>query len=105
MNAKRGKEQIISQILTVCRDGAIKTQIVYQVNLNFMTVRPFLDLLLKKGLLKASQNRRTMYQTTREGERALKILLEAEAITSCPTSHQDLVFASQLRTEGCGSMS
>ncbi len=32
MNAKRGKEQIISQILTVCRDGAIKTQIVYQVN-------------------------------------------------------------------------
>ena len=45
--AKRSKHTIISQILGICRDGASKTRIVYQANLNFRTVNPYIELLIK----------------------------------------------------------
>jgi len=47
---KRSRHEIISQILDVCRNGASKTRIVYQVNLNFRTVNPYIDLLIKNGI-------------------------------------------------------
>jgi len=42
---------IISQILDICIDGASKTKIVYQANLNFRIINPYLDLLTKNGLI------------------------------------------------------
>ncbi|MEM0498972.1 MAG: winged helix-turn-helix domain-containing protein, partial [Methanothrix sp.] len=51
MVLKRDKLSIISEILQKCIGGATKTAIVYQVNLNFKTVNPYLDLLIARGLL------------------------------------------------------
>ena len=82
MQKKRRKDQIISQILALCLGGANKTKIVYQVNLNFKTASNHLDLLLKKGLLEATQSKRPIYKTTPKGERALEILQKAEEISS-----------------------
>jgi predicted transcriptional regulator len=48
---RRSKHAIISEILDVCRTGACKTRIVYQANLNFRTVNPYIDLLIKNNLL------------------------------------------------------
>jgi predicted transcriptional regulator len=49
---KRSRDLIISQILYICTHGANKTRIVYQANLNFRTVDPYLKLLmLNKNLL------------------------------------------------------
>ena len=39
---KRSRDLIISQILFICAKGANKTRIVYQANLNFRTVDPYL---------------------------------------------------------------
>jgi predicted transcriptional regulator len=63
-------------------DGANKTKIVYQANLNFRTVNHPLNSLLEKGLLEATQGDRPIYRTTPEGERAIVILQEARAIYS-----------------------
>jgi predicted transcriptional regulator len=53
MLQKRNKDQIKSQILALCQeDGANKTRIVYQVGLNFKTVKGYLDLLLERSLRK-----------------------------------------------------
>ncbi|MGD0954087.1 MAG: winged helix-turn-helix domain-containing protein [Methanotrichaceae archaeon] len=52
---KRSREEIVSKILDVCLNGANKTKIVYQANLNFRTVNPYLDLLIGKNLIKVSQ--------------------------------------------------
>jgi predicted transcriptional regulator len=82
MAQKRSTDQIIAQILDVCRDGAGKTKIVYASNLNFRTVNPPLDLLLEKGLIEASQGDRPIYRTTQAGERAIVALQEARAIYS-----------------------
>jgi len=83
MPQKRSKAQIIAQILALCQgDSAGKTRIVYQAGLNFRTVNGYLDLLLGKGLLEATEGDRTIYKTTPEGERALESLRVVEAIYS-----------------------
>ena len=82
MSQKRSKDQIIAQILTTCKDGAGKTRIVYQVNLNFHTVNPYLDLLQEKGLLDVIQGDRPIYKTTEKGEGALESHKAVAAIYS-----------------------
>jgi predicted transcriptional regulator len=67
MNRRRSSDVIISQILEVCARGASKTKIVYQSNLNFSTVNPYLDLLLERGLLEAVHGPRVVYKTTKSG--------------------------------------
>lgn len=82
MPQKRSRDQIIAKILDTCMDGANKTKIVYQANLNFRTINPPLDLLLDKGFLEASQGERVIYRTTQAGVRAMETLQEARAIYS-----------------------
>ncbi len=69
---KRSKDVIISQILDICTDGASKTRIVYQANLNFRTVNPYIDLLTKNGLLEISRGASITYKTTQKGIKMLK---------------------------------
>jgi predicted transcriptional regulator len=64
---KRSKHEIFSKILEICVDGASKTRIVYQANLNFRTVNPYLQILIKNNLLEASQEDHKLYKTTAEG--------------------------------------
>ena len=83
MQEKRNRDQIKAQILSICQeDCASKTRIVYQVNLNFKTVREHLDLLLEKGLLEAIPGEHIMYKTTSAGEQALEHHRAIEAIYS-----------------------
>ena len=69
---KRSRHTIISQILELCQDGALKTRIVYQANLNFKTVIPYIDLLIKNELLETSPNTIVIYKTTAKGARLLR---------------------------------
>jgi predicted transcriptional regulator len=83
MKEKRSKDQIRAQILASCQeDGASKTRIVYQVNLNFKTAKGHLDLLLEKGLLEAIPGENIIYKTTEKGEQALEHHRAIEAIYS-----------------------
>ncbi len=69
---KRSKDMIISQILDICVDGASKTRIVYQANLNFRTVNPYIELLTKNGLLETSVESTIIYKTTQKGMKMLR---------------------------------
>jgi predicted transcriptional regulator len=64
---KRSKHVIVSQILDICKNGACKTKIVYQANLNFRTVNPYIDLLIKNNLLEVKQGEPILYETTDRG--------------------------------------
>jgi predicted transcriptional regulator len=68
---KRSRDMIISQILDICIDGANKTKIVYQANLNFRIVNPYLELLTRNGLINAKNGQSITYETTSRG---LKLL-------------------------------
>lgn len=74
MNWKRSSDMIIAQILEACIDGASKTRIVYQCNLNFTTVNPYLDLLKDRGLIAASSGPRAVFKTTESGLDLMKSL-------------------------------
>ncbi len=64
---KRSRHTIISRILDVCNSGASKTRIVYQANLNFRTVNPYIELLTKNGLIESKDGRTILYKTTDKG--------------------------------------
>jgi predicted transcriptional regulator len=64
---KRSRDMIISQILDICANGASKTKIVYQANLNFRNINPYLDLLIKNGLINVKKERTLIYETTPRG--------------------------------------
>lgn len=65
---KRSRDIIISKILDICIEGANKTKIVYQANLNFRTVNPYLELLTKNGMINAQEVRNlVVYETTTRG--------------------------------------
>jgi len=78
---KRNREEIISQILNVCKNGAIKTRVVYQANLNFKTVEPYLDLLIKNNLLEVQNGEKTMYETTEKGESLLEAINQVNELS------------------------
>lgn len=64
---KRSRHMIISEILNICSNGASKTKIVYQANLNFRTVNPYIDLLMKNDLITVKQGSTLIYETTDRG--------------------------------------
>lgn len=78
---KRNREEIISQILSICKDGAIKTRVVYQANLNFKTVEPYLELLVRNNLLRVQNEKRRLYETTKKGENLLEIMNKVNKLT------------------------
>ena len=78
---KRNREEIISQILNVCRNGAIKTRVVYQANLNFKTVEPYLVLLVKNNLLEVQQGEKRKYETTEKGETLLEAINQVNELS------------------------
>jgi predicted transcriptional regulator len=66
---RRSRPQIISEILEICRNGANKTRIVYQANLNFRTVNPYLKILIEKNLINTDQGE---YRATQAGMNLLE---------------------------------
>jgi len=87
MTPKRSRQQIMLAILDLCTgEGAIKTRIVYQCNLNFRIARGYLDELQKAGLIEAiRQTHRTtkagdIYRTTQRGVTAAEMLRASELV-------------------------
>jgi predicted transcriptional regulator len=68
---RRTRQEILSEILEICKKGASKTQIVYRVNLNFKMVNLYLDILIKKDLIRSCQDNGKLYKTTPEGANLL----------------------------------
>lgn len=72
---KRSRQEIFSQILKICLEGANKTKIVYQANLNFRTVNSYLEILIKnQHLEETGQGEQVFYKTTRKGESLLECI-------------------------------
>ncbi len=74
---KRNKHRIISEILEICRSGVNKTKIVYQANLNFRSVNPYLQNLIENHLLDVDQG---IYLTTKEGINLLESINQVNKI-------------------------
>ena len=68
ISKRRTNDQIFSEILKICVNGAGKTKIVYQANLNFRTAKPYLDKLMNNGFIEAVRDgSKVIYKTTPKG--------------------------------------
>ena len=71
---RRGKIDIIAEILLIARRGSVKTKIAHLTNLNFKRCEKYLALLLKKGLLTVNDDRGAItYVTTEKGHEFLEL--------------------------------
>jgi predicted transcriptional regulator len=75
---KRSRHAIISQILDICNSGASKSKIIYQANLSFKTVTPYIELLTKNGLIESKSGRTILYKTTNKGLRLRESLKQID---------------------------
>ncbi len=66
---KRGRVDIIIDILEVAKKGTSKTAIVSGANLNFQLTERYLALLLENGFI---ENRQDKYVTTDKGKMILE---------------------------------
>ena len=65
---KRTNDLVALEILKICVNGASKTRIVYQANLNFSTAKPYLDRFTERGFLEViPMGSRIAYKTTPKG--------------------------------------
>ena len=63
----------MAEILTIAKDGCLKTQIMYRANLSFAQLNEYLSCLTKLCLLKVqNKNRQNTYRTTAKGDEYLK---------------------------------
>ncbi len=70
---RRDRLYIIAEILTIAKDGCLKTQIMYRANLSFAQLNEYLSFLTKLCLLKVqNENRKNMYRTTAKGDKYLE---------------------------------
>ena len=60
--------------MSICKDGANKTRVVYQANLNFRTVDSFLELLIKNELIEVKRKKHLTYETTKKGVNVLETI-------------------------------
>ena len=77
---RRGRVEVICDILSEALDGANKTRLMYNCNLNFLRFNNYLAELLDAGLLSGSQSTPesiVMYTTTDKGRELLKVLRKA----------------------------
>ncbi len=66
---RRGKLEIMVDVLSTAREGARKTEIVYKANLNFNRAEKYLPFLKEKGLM---ENSGPVYKTTEKGKEFLR---------------------------------
>jgi len=66
---KRGRLEIIYEILSICRKPTNKTSILYKCNLSYNQLQKYLSYLLSQNLLKSFKGeRKQFYQVTEKGK-------------------------------------
>jgi len=71
MSRRRNNIEITADILEVAKNGAKKTRIVYQANLNFKVLHEYLAELEKAGLITNSAEGGGLVRTTERGAKYL----------------------------------
>jgi predicted transcriptional regulator len=70
---RRNRIYIIADILTIAKEGSLKTQIMYRANLSFVQLNEYLSFLTKIYLLKIKkENGKAIYRTTVKGDKYLE---------------------------------
>jgi predicted transcriptional regulator len=78
MAEKRSKEEIVAQILAICRNKCSKTRILRSANLNSRNVNFFLNQMIECELLAVEPGEVVQYTITSKGLELLETLREIQ---------------------------
>lgn len=79
----RNRMEIVSNILDIARNGALKTHLMYKANLSYMVVSQYLNFLMKAGLIDeifADDGPTRLYKTSAKGFKYLELYNDLQAI-------------------------
>jgi len=76
VNVRRSELEIIDEILTLSKDGAKTTELLYQCNLSYTQCKSYISFLIDKGILekksvKNGNGYNKMFITTDKGKNLL----------------------------------
>jgi len=78
---RRGRLNIIAEILDAAVNGTLKTRIMYRTNVNFVQFNEYVKCLLEARLMRTiKRGERTIYETTEKGKLLLRRFNETEEI-------------------------
>ena len=83
----RNRMEIVANLLTIAKAGALKTHLMYRANLSYMMVTDYLKFLQGAGLIKETFDTEgtKVFQTTPRGLRYLSVYDSLQDITSFST--------------------
>jgi predicted transcriptional regulator len=79
----RGWIEIIDMILESCGNGALKTHIMYECNLNSKQISKYIQFLKNRKLIESLRNtpsKRTIFRTTEMGKKYMDAYKQLENI-------------------------
>jgi len=89
LRERRSRVDVMSDILTIVTEGALKTQIMYRANLSFAQLYSYLNLLLNMKLIKeVDRPTGKFYEITEKGKKVLDIL---ESLRSLLCSQETMI--------------
>ncbi|MHB1907890.1 MAG: winged helix-turn-helix domain-containing protein [Nitrososphaerales archaeon] len=71
----RSRASIVNDILIYCKSPILQTHIMYKANLSYSTLKIYVDMLVRSGLLEVSFNEELstrVFSTTNKGLRFLE---------------------------------
>lgn len=87
---RRSRLEIIAEILDAAIDGAVKTNIMYRANVNFIQFNEHLQCLLEARLIRTIRSgRKTLYVITEKGKLLLDRFNETEEMLNTMSSKED----------------
>jgi len=82
---RRGRTEVVCDILGEALEGANKTRLMYHCNMNFLRFNRYMEELLEAGLLvrvDSNPNSVVLYKTTDNGRELLRVLRRANEFLS-----------------------
>jgi predicted transcriptional regulator len=75
--------EIVANLLSIAKTGALKTHLMYRANLSYLMVTEYLDFLSRSSLIKETidmEGTTKLYHTTEKGLRYLEVYDSLQAI-------------------------
>jgi predicted transcriptional regulator len=88
----RNRMEIVANLLTIARTGALKTHLMYRANLSYLMVTEYLDFLCRSGLIVETvdeEGTSKIYQTTAKGLKYLDVYETLQSIIGLDSKKND----------------
>ena len=80
--------EIVANLLTIAKTGALKTHLMYKANLSYLMVTEYLNFLCGSGLVRETldeEGTTKLYQTTSKGNKYLEVYDSLQSIAGLDT--------------------